>query len=777
MIELKNRAFYINGKPLFIYSGEVHYFRIEPQNWLKVIRLAKEAGLNTIASYIPWRFHELNEGIFDFAGKTHPRRNLKKWLNLLFDEEMYFIPRIGPVSNGEMKNEGLPAWLLEKYKETCLIMESGEAIHHQGTPSYKNPKFLELTEKWYDKLLTEIAPYQIQYNGNIILVQLCNEIAMVNWLAKAPDFSPFVTSLYQNFLQNKYKTIENLNKLYKTNYTNFKEIRQPSVKISDNILPEHWDRAEFYREYYAEYFKTLKSFVTKRGITVPVISNIPQFYDFDVRGRGIYATLTTTMFDRFVKKVKDVVFGGAYQMRRLDYENYHDISMASSVIKMICGKNPVLCAELQTGIMYDRPKLYPKDVELNLKQSTSQGLNGLNCYMFAGGTNTEDIGQFGSYHEWQAPISSNLEKRPHFEVLKNFGKLIKAIGEEITLTQKEISCCLGFYTPYYKTEYMDGKVIKEIDFKRQQYFFDGIARLLEINNYSFEFVDIEKHDISDSNLPLWVYSDTFMDLKTQKKLLYFVENGGILSILPLLPVVDLYNRKCDFLIKTLGLQSSTVESRLIYTPIGDIFVDTFKVLVFEPNKKDEILATTMDKSVCGFIRRFGKGKILVLGFPLNDKFNIIRDYFKFIAKKIGMQKKINVHPELLSATIRKGPDGSFIFAGNFHDMKIKGYIEYKNIRIPQKGDIEFKERSLFVIPFNLKITKAVRLIYAFGELSEKKLDKNKIVLKFEPIDKTNFEAKLIINKKIRYFSNYEISIRRQETEDRSQEEKAQRMKN
>ena len=74
-IELKKGEFIVNGKPFFIFSGEIHYFRIPRREWEDRIKKAKDVGLNTFSSYIPWIWHEPKEGQFDFTGKTRPERD------------------------------------------------------------------------------------------------------------------------------------------------------------------------------------------------------------------------------------------------------------------------------------------------------------------------------------------------------------------------------------------------------------------------------------------------------------------------------------------------------------------------------------------------------------------------------------------------------------------------------------------------------------------------------------------------------------------------------
>ena len=43
-----------DGKPYFVISGEIHYFRLDPKLWEKHLTLLKDSGANTTSTYIPW---------------------------------------------------------------------------------------------------------------------------------------------------------------------------------------------------------------------------------------------------------------------------------------------------------------------------------------------------------------------------------------------------------------------------------------------------------------------------------------------------------------------------------------------------------------------------------------------------------------------------------------------------------------------------------------------------------------------------------------------------
>ncbi len=202
-VELKKNKVVVDGSPFFVYSGEIHYFRILKNLWEEHLKKAKQANLNTISFYIPWCWHEYEEGKFDFEGKTHPQRDLLYFLKLCKDFDLKVIARIGPISNAELKNEGVPDWLLKKHPEISPLGKGVPNLPHVSLYSFHNPIFKEYIKKWYYKLLTIIDENQYSKGGPIILVQLCNEIGMVHWLNKAVNYDEYTEKLYRKFLNNE----------------------------------------------------------------------------------------------------------------------------------------------------------------------------------------------------------------------------------------------------------------------------------------------------------------------------------------------------------------------------------------------------------------------------------------------------------------------------------------------------------------------------------------------------------------------------------------------
>lgn len=720
-LKLSKNGILIDDIPFFIYSGEIHYFRIPKKLWNLHLKKAKQAGLNTISSYIPWCFHEKEEGKFNFE-------DIIKFLEVTSKMGFYFIARIGPVSNAELVYEGLPGWLCKNYPEVFIQGKDLGSLPHATLVSYHNPTFLKFVERWYKNVLQVIKEYQVTSSGNIILLQLCNEIGMVHWLHKSVERSEITEKMYVEFLKNEYGSIDELNTTYKINYKSFSEIKQPQDNIAkENSFQIYYDWMNFYSDYYAKYYEFLYKLVKNADVTIPVVANIPQFYDFDVRGRGVYSPMTTIMFRKFTNYVPEVIFGGAYQMRRLDYDNFHDVLITTDVVRMISKDEvPSICCELQTGKLSDRPKIYPQDVELNLKLSTASGLAGLNAYMFSGGVNSKDTGAFGTYHEWQAPVSSDGKPREHFTPLVKFGMLTETFGELFVQTEKHNDLTVGFYAPYYSTELLNGDFVNNLDELRTKFFFDGFARLLYLAGYSYDIVDLERISVDKliKRETLFLFSLDFMSGEVQKKLYEYLVNGGTLVLTPKLPLKNLMNDKESFLADKIGVKIiKEIHNKFAYFNDKEVFIVTGTTQIYENVTKKEILATTKNGEPCAFIKTVGKGKIIVLGFGISHIFDYHINLIDDIAKLAGVKRRISVEPFGEIVTVLKENDKfGFLFVFNYHEVDKPVVVKLtlpgeKNLtRIPAKGKFLLMHRSGCVLPLNVPIDENVKIKYTTFEI-------------------------------------------------------------
>src|SRR5271167_1309512 len=75
--ETRAHQFFIDGQPTMLIAGEMHFGRVQPEDWDTRIKQARAMGLNTISFYLFWNQVEPEEGKFNFTGMTDVKRVLQ----------------------------------------------------------------------------------------------------------------------------------------------------------------------------------------------------------------------------------------------------------------------------------------------------------------------------------------------------------------------------------------------------------------------------------------------------------------------------------------------------------------------------------------------------------------------------------------------------------------------------------------------------------------------------------------------------------------------------
>nr|HEV7955208.1 beta-galactosidase [Candidatus Acidoferrales bacterium] len=104
----------VDGRPFFVHAAEFSYYRVPADLWNHSLDRFRELGINTIDLRIPWNWHEIREGEFDFDGHTNPRRDLRGLLKMISEKGLYLIARPGPTAADDWKDSGYPDWLSSK---------------------------------------------------------------------------------------------------------------------------------------------------------------------------------------------------------------------------------------------------------------------------------------------------------------------------------------------------------------------------------------------------------------------------------------------------------------------------------------------------------------------------------------------------------------------------------------------------------------------------------------------------------------------------------------
>jgi beta-galactosidase len=150
-------TFLYDGKPIQIHSGEMHYERVPAPYWRHRLKMMKAMGLNAVATYVFWNYHEVAPGQWDW--KTG-NRNIREFLKTCQDEGMMVILRPGPYGCGEWEFGGYPWWL---QKTKGLVIRTD------------NRQFLDSCRNYINQLAAQVRDFQITSGGPIVMVQVENE--------------------------------------------------------------------------------------------------------------------------------------------------------------------------------------------------------------------------------------------------------------------------------------------------------------------------------------------------------------------------------------------------------------------------------------------------------------------------------------------------------------------------------------------------------------------------------------------------------------------------
>ena len=154
-VKWDSKSLIIDGHRVCPVMGEIHYSRVPVDEWQREVRKMREGGVTIIATYIFWNHIEEQEGIFRWDGQ----RNLRRFLEICKQEQMPVVLRLGPFCHGEVRNGGIPDWAFTK---GCKLRE-------------QNPVFLEMAEKLYRQIFTQVQGLQWKDGGPVIAAQFDNE--------------------------------------------------------------------------------------------------------------------------------------------------------------------------------------------------------------------------------------------------------------------------------------------------------------------------------------------------------------------------------------------------------------------------------------------------------------------------------------------------------------------------------------------------------------------------------------------------------------------------
>jgi beta-galactosidase len=668
------QCFLKDGEPFFVISGEIHYFRLDPSLWEKHLRLLKRSGANTTSTYIPWDWHEREEGKFDFSGETHPARNLLRYLDLCKKVGLYVIVKPGPYILAEYESHGLPGWLLQRCTPNAFAKDENGAIIA--------PEFLQCTFRWYDQIMPIVTRNQYSKGGPIVMMQVCNEVGVFQWLSGRIDYNPSVVRLYKEFLKEKYVDSHELNRIYGTAYAALDEVDPPRGTITTKQdYGAYHDFHLFYRHYFALYIDTLLRKIRSYGIDLQLTHNIPGW----IFGNAAELPMLISTYMEVMKRNGDIAFGLDHIPEFVSFRNAHSELACNKILEAMQRHAPVWAAEFQAGTREHHVKSDANDMETFYYASLAHGLKGFNYYMFSQGINLPGKGFFGKTFYFQTPLDAQAVPSALYAVTKKYAGFIRHEGENLLLSTTRSAVCVGLYKPYFYTELTTSQLLKEkrlhvqklgltLDprFVREEVLFNGLLRGLQTLNFNYDMRDLEENPVVEllKYKQLWVVTTEYMDNVTQAMLVDYVHKGGHLVLYPAVPTLDLYLNPCTTLRDGLDLhvRSGVSPSKVDVFGLEDVYSFLREKQEFEC-PEGEVVARTKTGGICGIRKPVAKGWIAALGFAFGYTADEHLHLYEKILSLDRIRRDVKVSDPDIQFVFRKGKKRSYLFLLNYHNEK------------------------------------------------------------------------------------------------------------
>ncbi|MEU9123816.1 beta-galactosidase [Streptomyces sp. NPDC048506] len=156
------REFTMDGRPVRLLSGALHYFRVHEAQWGHRLAMLRAMGLNCVETYVPWNLHEPRPGEF------RDPEALGRFLDAVAAAGLWAIVRPGPYICAEWENGGLPEWLTGPLGRRVRTRDAG---------------YLRAVRAWFGRLLPQVVARQCTATagpagpggGPVVMVQVENE--------------------------------------------------------------------------------------------------------------------------------------------------------------------------------------------------------------------------------------------------------------------------------------------------------------------------------------------------------------------------------------------------------------------------------------------------------------------------------------------------------------------------------------------------------------------------------------------------------------------------
>lgn len=658
-VSFNHKGFQFGGKDSFFVSGEFHYFRVPKEDWRRRMRLFKEAGGNTLATYVPWLIHEPEEGniLFDDV----PYRDLTGFLQTAREEGLQVVLRPGPYAYSELLNSGMPSWLVDNYDALMAKNIRGETFH-PDTISYLHPLFLEKVRPFYRAFAETVRPFMACNGGPVCMLQVDNELGGVHIWRGSLDYNRETMGIgtacgrYPRFLEKKFGTVASLNASYNTDFADFAAVIPVAKADQRDVFSCR--RAKDYYDFYcgtlAEFAALLKAWLLEDGLSGPFCHN--------AANPGM-----NSMFLETVDAMGDGFLLGSDHYYTLHHgwaqnnptPRYALRVFYSNELMRLMGMPPTVL-EMPGGSPSDTPPILKEDLLACYMSNLAMGMKGVNFYIYTGGPNVPGTGETCDIYDYNALVRADGQINDTYSSLKTFGTFLSQNGwmQRASLAS---SLQVGFEWDATRTQGLDYKVQPLPLSGSWDFLQHGILYGLFCSSHRPCLQPLDRP--LDPTKPLLVPSASAMSRKAQENIMNFVESGGHAILIGAVPETDLRYAPCTVLKEYLGnpqLTPITTQALVLNVPeFGSTIYNMNPVsgTVSIP-ENGQPLAWETRKNICmGYRLEKGSGSITWLGLQfMTQTFDQVR-LLEWLLERDGAVPLIESKNRNIMTTLWEGENG------------------------------------------------------------------------------------------------------------------------
>ena len=451
------------------------------------IALMKKAGINVVrVGESTWGLWEPEDGRFEYAwmdrviGKLHAAG-----IRVILGTPTYSIP----------------AWMYKKHPEMVVVRLGGQRLYYGPR---QNTDLMNATYRSYcERVIRKILEHY-KDNPAIIGYQIDNETS------SAGAANPDVQAGFKDYLESKFKTVDQLNKLWGLNYWGQRLNNWDELPPRDGILNPGW-KLEWER--YSQWETT--DFLAWQAKLVIEYKRPDQFITTDFAGPP---NPVVSEFD--VAKSLDIVAANPYHGTQDDFDG-ETSTYEGDYSRSLKRTNYLITETNAEAIGWDSKDQFPPydgQLRLDVYTHVSSGANMVEYWHW-------HSLHYGQETYWKGVLGHDLQPgRPYDEVSRTAHEL-QGIGPEIAdLRIKNQVAVLYSRDSYYGIEFM--KFSDRVNYSsilHQMY--DALYHA----NIGVDFLFPESTNLSDYKVilvpPLYIASDALL-----ARLSDFVKNGGHLVV-------------------------------------------------------------------------------------------------------------------------------------------------------------------------------------------------------------------------------------------------------